>query len=100
MSKRNNTTSIPPEAAQREALINGNGKEHKERRATSEFVSITERHGQRLLRLARISQVIEDRGQVGGPWFLRCDGQQLVVSEENARLILKLLGLSMEGSKS
>ena len=51
----------------------------------------------RLLRLARISQVIEDAGQIGGPWFVRCDGQQLPVSEANARLILGLLGLSMEG---
>lgn len=99
MSKRTNITSIPPEAAQRAALINGNGKEHRERRTTSEFVCITERHGQRLLRLARISQVIQDAGQIGGPWFVRCDGQQLAVSEENARMIMGSLGLSMEGAK-
>jgi len=84
--------------AQREALINGTAApEVRERRTGGEFVCISERHGKRLLRLARISQVIEDPGQIGGPWFVRCDGQQLPVSEANARLILGLLGLSMEG---
>lgn len=86
--------------AKREAMINGTAPpEPRERRGTSEFVCITERHGKRLLRLARISQVIEDAGQIGGPWFVRCDGQQLPVSETNARLILGLLGLSMEEAK-
>lgn len=90
----------PPEALSREALINGNGREPKERRpASAEFVAITERHGQRLLRRAAISQVIKDAGQIGGPWFIRCDGQQLPVSEENARLILRALGLTLEEPK-
>ena len=97
MSRRNTTT---PEATQREALINGTAKEHREKRSGSaDFVCITERHGQRLLRLARISQVIMDGGQIGGPWFVRCDGQQLAVSEENARLIMDRLGLSMGDGK-
>jgi len=83
--------------AQREAIINGTAvPEPRERRSGGEFVCITERHGKRLLRLARISQVIQDAGQIGGPWFVRCDGQQLPVSEANARQILGLLGLSME----
>lgn len=86
--------------AQREAMINGTAPpEPRERRPGGEFVCITERHGQRLLRLARISQVIEDKGQIGGPWFVRCDGQQLPVNEATARQILGLLGLSMEDGK-
>jgi len=86
---------------QREALINGTAPpEVRERRPGGEFVCISERHGKRLLRMARISQVIEDPGQIGGPWFVRCDGQQLPVSEANARLILGLLGLSMEEAKA
>jgi len=100
MSKR--TPPDHPEATQREALINGRAlPENRERRTANapEFVCITERHGKRQLRLANISQVIEDAGQIGGPWFVRCDGQQLQVSAENARIILGLLGLSMEEAK-
>lgn len=99
MSKRNITPH--PEAQQREALINGNGngKEPRPPRSTSDFICITERHGKRLLRLSRISQVIQDAGQIGGPWFVRCDGQQLSVSEENAKQILAAMGLSMGGPK-
>ena len=100
---RDNFTTVAKAAAdsplaKREAMINGAAPpEPRERRTGGEFVCITERHGKRLLRLARISQVIEDAGQIGGPWFVRCDGQQLPVSEANARLILGLLGLRMEG---
>lgn len=85
--------------AKREAMINGTAPPEPRERRGGEFVCITERHGKRLLRLARISQVVEDAGQIGGPWFVRCDGQQLPVSEANARLILRLLGLSMEEGK-
>lgn len=101
MSKRHTPRGNLAELAQREAMINGTTvPEPRERRAGGDFVCITERHGKRLLRLARISQVIEDAGQIGGPWFVRCDGQQLAVSEANARQILGLLGLSMEETKS
>lgn len=85
--------------AQRTALINGTAvKEPGEPRRT-EFICITERHGKRQLRLSHISQVVQDAGQLGGPWFVRCDGQQLPVSEASARLILDLLGLTMEDAK-
>jgi hypothetical protein len=84
---------------QREALINGTAvKGQTESRA--DFVCITERHGQRQLRLSHISQVVKDAGQIGGPWFVRIDGQQLPVSEANASLILGLLGLTMEEAKA
>lgn len=99
MSRTRHTTP-PTETQQRAALINGTAPpEARERRAGGEFVCITERHGKRQLRLARISQVIQDAGQIGGPWFVRCDGQQLPVSAENARIILGMLGLSMEEGK-
>ena len=106
MSKRTpreNFTTVAQAAAaspleQREALINGTAvKGQTESRA--EFVCITERHGQRQLRLSHISQVVKDAGQIGGPWFVRIDGQQLPVSEANALLILGLLGLKMEDAK-
>jgi len=93
MSRRN----PPPETTQREALINGTDIPRASR---TEFIRITERHGKRQLRLAHISQVILDAGQIGGPWFVRCDGQQLPVSEANALAILDLLGLTMEDAKS
>lgn len=101
MSKQRGNPTL--EATQRAALINGtaNGKEPRERRSGGvEFVCITERHGKRLLRLARITQVIENAGLIGGPWFVRCDGQELAVSEENARMILGLLGFSMGEGKA
>jgi hypothetical protein len=97
MSKR--TTTPPPEASQREALINGDTllpAPKLKHPSTLDFVRIKERHGERLLRLSMISQVVRDAGQVGGPWFIRCDGQQLPVSEENAALVLAGLNLSME----
>lgn len=100
---RDNFTTVAKAAASpqanREAIINGTAPPEPRERRGGEFVCITERHGKRLLRLARISQVVEDAGQIGGPWFVRCDGQQLPVSEANARLILRLLGLSMEDEK-
>lgn len=97
MTKRN----PPPETMQREALINGHTKPQKEHRAEkSDFVHIIERHGNRHLRIASISQVVYDVGQVGGPWFVRCDGQQLPVIEANAKIILALLGLTMEEAKA
>ncbi len=103
-TQKDNFTTVAKAAAdsplaKREALINGTA-DHAPPERRADFVCITERHGTRLLRLARISQVIEDAGQIGGPWFVRCDGQQLPVSEANARLILGLLGLSMDGGKT
>lgn len=89
---------LSPEAKSRDAVIHGTaGPKLEHHRA--EFVCITERHGKRQIRLSHISQVVQDAGQVGGPWFVRIDGQQLPVSEANARLILGLLGLSMEEPK-
>lgn len=89
MSKR----TPPIEALNRAAVINGTAPPKATDRA--EFVCIQERHGRRHLRLSHISQVIHDAGQIGGPWFVRCDGQQLPVSEANAHLIGGLLGLNL-----
>lgn len=89
MSKR----PPPSEAITRAAVINGTAPLKLTDRA--EFVCLTERHGKRHLRLSDISQVIEDAGQIGGPWFIRCDGQQLPVSVENVQIIKGLLGLNL-----
>jgi hypothetical protein len=92
MSKR-----TPLETLTRAAVINGTAPtKPKAEPASADFVCITERHGKRQIRLSHISQVVKDVGQVGGPWFVRIDGQQLPVSEANAMLILGLLGLTME----
>lgn len=81
-------------------MINGHRKTAPTQRvAPSEFVLITERSGKRQLRLSSISQVIFDPGQIGGPWFVRCDGQQLGVTEANAKIIMGLLDLNMEDVK-
>lgn len=112
MSKR--TTTLPPEATQRAALINGVPPEAIAHGVTEpevsdllrgiqgqrDFVLITERHGKRQMRLSAISQVIYDAGLVCGPWFIRCDGQQLPVSEDNAKIIMGRLNLSMEEPKA
>jgi hypothetical protein len=86
----------PPPQDARQAIIDGTAP----RAVQPDFICITERHGRRHLRLAAITQMVHDSGQVGGPWFVRCDGQQLPVSEENFRLIAGLLGLSIGEVKS
>jgi hypothetical protein len=95
MSKR-----TPLETFNRAAVINGTAPaKPKAELANADFVCITERHGKRQMRLSHISQVVYDVGQIGGPWFVRIDGQQLPVSVDNAKLILGLLGLTMEDAK-
>jgi len=107
------TRTLTPEARQRAGMIHGNPSlkvntgpwEPNDDQLVSgwkeftTFVCIQERHGKRQLRLTSISQVIYDQGQVGGPWFIRCDGQQLPVSAENAQKIAAMLGLNLEEAK-
>lgn len=89
MSKSNTKTNGTA-AAQREALIRGQTPSSP---SDQEWIKITERHGQRWLHFSHISQVICDAGQIGGPWFVRCDGQQHAVTEAVARDIMQRLGV-------
>jgi hypothetical protein len=89
-------TTPPPEALNRAALINGTltptTNHQPQTNNPPDFFRLTERFGVRYLRLSSISQVINDTGSIGGPWFIRCDSQQLPVSEIAAREISALLG--------
>jgi hypothetical protein len=51
--------------------------------------------GKHWVQLPHVSQLIHDPGQLSGPWFIRCDGQQLPISEGDALAVAKALGVDV-----
>lgn len=59
------------------------------------MIAIQRMHGTHWMRLSLISQLIYDVGQLQGPFFVRCDGQQLPISEAEAAKLAKAMNITL-----
>ena len=104
--KHHNPDPVAVAAAQREQIIHGQPPVLREPGVQAPPVVATiDAHpstimvrraiGRHWLVISQISQLLHDPGQLGGPWFVRCDGQQLPISESDAIKVAQALGIQV-----
>lgn len=104
--KHHNPDPVAVAAAQREQIIHGPPPvliEPSEQAppvaaaidARGSTIMVRRASGRHWLVVSQISQLLHDPGQLGGPWFVRCDGQQLPIGESDAIKVAQALGIQV-----